>query len=439
MRRRRVLAGLALGAALALGSCERDDGRTEITVQRFFGECDAQYGRSTDLSAAEGECGIVTVLLNRFAAENPDIELDVNVVAWPGYAQLTAQSAAGDPPDLVTMHQSVIPDYQGRERLEPMDAVLREAGVDPASFTAAGARGVTKMGRIYGLPWDTIGGLAHVNTKLFAQAGLMQGGKPVFPNSPEEFFEHARKFKAATGKPYLIQSTVNDPATHTRNLYTYLLAQNAEFFPDGRHIRLRTPEARRVLELLRRVETEGLTTRNQDTPAANASFFNGEGGLYLTGTWMIGSFHQEAVTPGRPLYQSYAVLPYPPIFGRPSAYVDGHAWVMPKRDRTPEQRRALVRLLAFMAAHNFDWARTGHLPAYASIVESEAFKALPYRADIAPLAVIGSPLPAYVQRQGAIEGIVGEEVSTAVAGTKTAEQALTDAERRVNDLLSRLP
>jgi len=261
----------------------------------------------------------------------------------------------------------------------------------------------------------------------------------VMPRSPEELLGHGRRFRAATGKPYLIQSTVNDPATHTRNLYTYLLAQNADFFPDPRHSRLQTPEARRVVEFLRRIELEGVTTRNQDTPAANASFFNGEGGMYLTGTWMIGSFHQEAVTPGRPLYQSYAVLPYPPVFGRPAAYVDGHAWVMPKRERTPEQRRAVVRLLSFMAAHNFDWVRTGHLPAFAPIVESAAFKALPYRAQIAPLAVVGSPLPAYVQRQAAIEGVIGEEVSTAVAGTKTPEQALADAERRVNDLLSRLP
>jgi len=34
--------------------------------------------------------------------------------------------------------------------------------------------------------------------------------------------------------------------------------------------------------------------------------------------------------------------------------------------------------------------------------------------------------------------MVGDEVSSAVAGTKTTDQALRDAERRVDDLLSRL-
>jgi multiple sugar transport system substrate-binding protein len=429
------LAVLALLAGLVAG-CGSRDPRTEVDVQRFFGECGAAYGRQTDLSKAEGECGIVTTLLNRFGAENRDVRVDVNIVAWPGYPQLSAQMAAGDPPDLVTMHQSVIADYQSRGLLEPMDAILAQAGVRPEDFTPAGRRGVTKDGRLYGLPWDTVGGLFHVNTRLFAEAGLMQGSKPVLPRSAEELLAHARQFKARTGRPYLIQSQVNDPATHVRNLYSYLLAQDAVFFEDRKHIRLRTPEARRIVALFRALNAEGLSTTDQDNPAAIASFMNGQGGVFPTGTWMIGSFDESARTPGRPLYRSYAVFPYPRLFGRPAAFVDGHAWVMPKRERSPEQLRAIARLLGFVARHNLDWSRTGHLPAFQSVVESEAFRALPHRADIAPLAVFGTPLPDYVQRQAPIEGMVGEELAAAVSGQKPIDRALADAERRVNELLA---
>jgi multiple sugar transport system substrate-binding protein len=435
MIRRALLAFAALSAA----ACAPEDRRTELDVQRFFGECGAVYGRSTDVSKAEGECGIVTALFNRFRARNRDVKVDVNVVAWPGYAQLTAQIAAGDPPDLVTMHQGVMSDYASRGLLEPMEPILAQAGIRPEEFTAAARRGVTKNGRIYGLPWDTVGGLFHINTKLFEQAGLMRGGKPILPRSAEELLAHARRFKQATGKPYLIQSQVNDPATHVRNFYTYMLAQNAVMFPDPDHIRLRTPEAKRIVELFRRLNEERLSSRNQDNPAAIASFINGEGGVFPTGTWMIGGFEQDAQAPGRPLYQSYAVLPYPRLWGREAGFVDGHAWVMPKRERTPEQRAAIARLLRFMAQHNFDWTRTGHLPAFEAVVNSAAFKALPHRQDIAPLAQTGSPLPGYVRRQGPIEGIVGEELGAAVSGQKPVDRALADAERRVNELLSYMP
>ncbi|MBV8688012.1 MAG: extracellular solute-binding protein [Alphaproteobacteria bacterium] len=425
-------------AALALGSCARGDDRTHIYLQRFFGECGAEYGGSTDVAKAEGECGIMTALINRFNAENPDLSVDVNVVAWPGYPQLTAQMAARDPPDLVTMHEGVISDYAAKGLLEPVDAYLAQAGISIARFTEASRQGVTIGGRAYGLPWDTHGGLFHVNTALFAKAGLMKGGKPVLPNSAEELIAQARQFQQRTGKPYLLQSNVGDPAYAARNQYSYMMAQGAALFPDARHIRLDTAEGRRVGAFFRRINAERLGTLNMDTPAAIAAFVNGEGGIYPTGTWMIGSFQKEAETPGRPLYASYAVFPYPRLWGRPLEFVSGHAWVVPARQRSPRQRAAIARFFRFMAAHNFDWARTGHIPAFQAVLESAAFRALPHRADIAPLAAIGRPLPTNVQRQSAIEGIVGEEMAAASTGQKPVAAALASAERRVNELLSQV-
>ena len=412
--------------ALALGSCSEAEADNGIYLQRFFGECTAVYGSTTDLSKVEGECGIITTMINKFNAEHPETPVSQNVVAWPGYPQLTAQVAAKDPPDIVTMHSGVMSDYAAKGLIEPIEPYLREAGIDSASFTEASRKAVTLNGRIYGLPWDTHGGLFHVNLALFKQAGLMRGGKPILPQSADELLQHAR------------QSLVGDPAYQTRNMYTYLMAQDAVIFPDARHIRLRTPEARRIAAFFRQINVERLGTLNQDTPAAIAAFMNGEGGIYPTGTWMIGQFEAEANTPGRPLHNNYGVYPYPRLWGRHAEFVSGHVWVVPTRDRSPEQRAAMARFFRFMAGHNFDWARTGHLPAFRSVVDSPRFKALPHRQDIASLATIGQPLPGYVLRQSAIEGLVGEEMAAAVNGQKPIESALADAERRVNNLLAQV-
>ncbi len=426
----------ALLAMLALGSCARSDQKTHLYLQRFFGECGAEYGGTTDISKAEGECGIITAMIDRFNAENPDIRIDVNVVAWPGYPQLTAQVAARDPPDLVTMHEGVISDYASKGLVEPVDGYLRAAGISPDDFTEAAREGVTMYGHIYGLPWDTHGGLFHVNTALFAKAGLMRDGRPVLPNTADELIRQARQFEQRTGKPYLIQSNVGDPAFAARNLYTYMMALGAVLFPDAKHIRLNTPIGVQVASFFRRINAERLGTLNMDTPAAIAAFVSGQGGIYPTGTWMIGSFQQEATTPGRPLYKSYAVYPYPRLWGAHVEYVSGHAWVVPARKRTPQQREAIARFFRFMAAHNYDWARTGHIPAFKAVLNDPRFKALPHRGDIAPLASIGRPLPSYVLRQNAIEGLVGEEAAAAFTGQKSVPQALADAEQRVNVLLS---
>ncbi|HYJ81957.1 MAG TPA: extracellular solute-binding protein, partial [Allosphingosinicella sp.] len=341
-------------------------------------------------------------------------------------------------PDLVTMHTGVLSDYAAEGLLEPVEPYLARAGVAPASFTEASRQAVTVGGRVYGLPWDTHGGLFHVNTALFAKAGLIRDGRPVLPNSAGELIAQARQFQARTGKPYLIQSNVGDTAYAARNQYTYMMAQGSAIFPSPRRIALATPEGVRVAAFFRRINAERLGTRDMDTPAAIAAFVSGEGGIYPTGTWMIGSFEKEANTPGRPLYKSYAVFPYPRLWGQRIEYVGGHAWGVPARERSARQKEAIARFFRFMAAHNYDWARTGHIPAFQAVLDDPRFKALPHRSDIALLGEIGRPLPGRVRRQSAIEGLVGEEMAAASTGQKPVGQALKDAERRVNELLAEL-
>src|SRR2546430_2999446 len=111
-------------------------------------------------------------MIDKFNAENADIHIDVNVVAWPGYPQLSAQMAARDPPDLVTMHEGVISDYAAKGLVEAVDPYLKTAGISPDSFTPAARDGVTIGGHIYRLAWGPPGGPFHLHTGLFGRAGL---------------------------------------------------------------------------------------------------------------------------------------------------------------------------------------------------------------------------------------------------------------------------
>jgi multiple sugar transport system substrate-binding protein len=99
---------------------------------------------------------------------------------------------------------------------------------------------------------------------------------------------------------------------------------------------------------------------------------------------------------------------------------------------------AIARFLGHLAALNGDWARTGHLPSIRAVLEREEFNKLPHRAEIAAMAGTGRQLPGYVQRQSAIQGLIGEELEAAVAGIKPVDLALRDAERRVNELLAQI-
>jgi multiple sugar transport system substrate-binding protein len=431
---------IVLALALLLAACgSAKDERTTLTIQRFFGACEAEYGSATDIAKAEGECGIMTAIINRFEAENPDIRVVENIVFWPGYDQRTAQLASNDAPDLVTMHGSVISDYQARGLIQTMDAELPKIGVTPAAFTDAARAAVTIEGRVWGMPLDTWAPLWHINMNLFREAGLVRGGKPVLPRNPQELIAQAEQFKQRTGKPYFVQGAANEYAGYTRNFYTFVMQQNGDLFANPRKANFRTPEGAEAIRLFKQIYDRDLTTKNQDYSAAVSGFLRGDGGVFLVGTWMVGDFEAASQAKTGALAGGYAVVPYPQLYERDATFADGHSWVMPTNpERTPGEQAAALRFLKFFAAHEFDWSRTGHLPALQAVIDSSEWRALPHRDALARLATAGTPLPKGVRRQFPIETIVGQEAAAAISGAKPIPQALADMERRVNDILENL-
>ncbi len=126
------------------------------------------------------------------------------------------------------------------------------------------------------------------------------------------------------------------------------------------------------------------------------------------------------------------------IPARDVTYADGHSWVVPNAKRSVQKAAAIARLLRYLRDNDFQWSRTGHLPAYQDVIDSERWRALPHRAEIAKLVDTAESLPPGVQRQFTIQQIVSEEMESAITGQKPIDSALADAERRVNDLLFNL-
>lgn len=431
-----------LGAVSAAGMIYAGTASADVTlnVQRFFGACDAEFGTNTDVSKAVGECGIITSLINKFGADNPTIHVNVTTVEWPGYDQLTAQFASGDAPDIVTIHASVLSDYQSKGLLMPLDDLLAKEGITPDSFTDAARQGATKDGKIFGLPIDTWTMLYHYDLGLMKEAGLLNAdGTPMQPTSVDEALKFARQFKKKTGKPYYVMNFANEVALFTRDFYTFLDQQNSDFFADPTHIKVTTPEAKKVLEFYKTLYDEDLVTKGLDYASAINLFLAGGGGIQENGTWVVGDYDAQSKTEGTALNKGgYAVYPYPQLFASRVQYIDGHTWAVSQKDRSPEETEAIGKFLKFFADNDYEWSRTGHLPAYKAVIENAAFRALPHRDTILEIAKIGKPLPGTVQRQFAIQDIIGEEMNAAMSGQKDVDDALKDMEDRVNDLLANL-
>lgn len=436
---RSSILGLAVGACAIIPA--HAQGKTEITLARFFGSCEADYGKSTDVKAARGECGVITTLVNKFNATNQDgIVVKPQIVEWgPYYDQLTARMVARDVPTIAVMHQSSLGDFVSRKLVDPLDDGFKSVGIDTADFTDHARRGTIVDGKVYALPFDTWSWLWHINVNLMKKAGLTKAdGSPVIPTSPEELLAQARKFKQATGKAYFAWPTSGTVPTNTWTFLSMMLQQNTELFSAGAkpHINLHTPDAKRVLDLMSQLYAEGLVMPGLDSGAVNQAWFKGDVAVALTGTWRIDDFLAQSEKPESPAHNAYTVIPFPQLFAKRAAYADGHSWVMLKGGAKDEKtRKAALTFMKFLWDNDLEWARTGHLPANRTVIESAAFKALPMRSNIAVISTIGLTLPHAVPRQHAVQIGLSEELITMQLSKKPVAQVQDSAETRINKLL----
>ena len=439
MMRRYGLAALA--AALWCGPALAQ-GKTEITLARFFGACDADYGSSQEVEKARGECGVMTTLVNRFNATNTsNIVVKPQIIEWgPYYQQLTARIAARDIPTIAVMHTAQIGDFIRSRVVEPIDDDLKAAGIDVEDFTPHARKGVTLDGKIYALPWDTHSWLWHLNVGLFKAAGLVDDrGVPVVPKSVDELMAQAKIVKEKTGKPYFVMASVGpgDAANAARSFYTLLYTQGGTLFPNGYDkADFSTPEAKNAFEVFERLAKDGYITKGLDAAGGLGGFINGAGAVYLTGTWRIDDMLNAAQKGTNPL-KEYTARIFPNLYKQDVVWADNHSWVLMRGgSTTPQARKAAQVFLKYLYDNNFQWARGGgHLPMRSSLLAEYA--KLPERQNVIKITEIGRSIPNDVRRQFGFQALIGEEISNGINGNKPVAQALRDAQERGDQLLSR--
>ncbi len=433
----RALVALALGAGLGSAQAQQ---KTTITFARFFGACEADYGKVNDATKGHGECGIITALVNEFNATNKDgITVQPQIIEWgPYYDQISARMVSGDVPDVSVMHESVLGDFVARKLVEPLDDAFKQAGIDAAQFTDHGRNGVTVGGKIYALPYDTHAWLWHMNANLFKKAGLTNAdGSIQLPKSADDLLAQARKFKEATGKPYFAWPTVNETASPLRTLITLVAQQNGKLFPENRKIDLHSKEAMAALKLMDTLYKEGHIKPNLDYGLANQAFLGGEVGCVVVGTWTIDDFIASSEKADSPLHGGYQVYPFAKLYAKKAAWADGHSWVIFKGGaKDPAKRKAALTFMKFLFDRNFEWSRTGHLPTNKKVIESAEFQGLPFRKSIMEITSTGAAIPLTVPRQRALQDIVGEEIENMWLTNKPLETAAKDGEARTNKLLA---
>jgi multiple sugar transport system substrate-binding protein len=411
---------------------------TEITLFRFFGGCSDEYGSVTDLSKAVGECGIIQVLTNKFNAENKEgITVKTQTAEWGVYYdRLSATMAGGTPPDIAVMHRSVLPNFLARNLVQPLGKSFSEGGIDTADFIPVARDAVTSNGEIWALPFDVHALVWHVNADLFTKAGLVDAkGQPKMPTSPAELLQHAETMKAKTGKRYFAIPSASDPMP-TWQYLSWVWQQGGNIIDAEKKPQLESKESKEALRLLNSLYAAGHASIKNDYPGAQQAFLAGEAAVLVNGNWGVEIYDAQAKDPKTAL-KKYVVRDMPTLYGTDAVWSDSHMWVLPKQAKPdPAKQKAALAFLKFLNDHNFQWARTGHLPVRASVLKSAELQALPHRSEYTRTATIAKAVPA-IENQRAILDLLVNELNSTWLVNKKQEQALADAQRRATQILRR--
>ncbi|NLF74528.1 MAG: extracellular solute-binding protein [Chloroflexi bacterium] len=417
----------------------RTTAQENITIKfyRFFGGCTDEYAGVTDLSQAVGECGSIQVLTNKFNAENEygiTVETE-NVDWWTYYDRLTATFAGGEPPDIAVMHAGRMPGYVSRGMLRPLNDDFAAAGIDVSDIVPTTLAAVSFNDKIYALPWDTHAILWHLNVDLFAQAGLVDdAGNPILPTSADELLAQAKQMKEATGVNYLAVAATNDPMMY-RAFCIAIWQQGGDVLSeDLTKATLNTPEGLAAVELFKALFDAGYADPTLDYAGTGEAFLNGQAAVEINGTWVVDAYNAQAADPAVVL-KNYKVSDYPDLFGTPATLSDHHTWVVPVQPNPdPAKYEASMKFLKYLFDNNFEWAKTGHLPVRVSVLESAELAALPHRSEFLTTANIAREVPP-IEYQGAFQDITSEALQGIWLAGNAPDQALGDAEARINDLL----
>ncbi|WP_338900553.1 extracellular solute-binding protein [Streptomyces sp. TG1A-60] len=383
-----------------------------------------------------GDGANMTALVDAFAREHPEIDLEATQLQWgtPYYTKLGMAGAGGRAPEVAVLHLARLAGFGPGRLLDSFDLdLLRELGVRADQFPEDIFKRGSVGGQQYAIPLDTHPMVLYYNTDVCAKAGLLGDGRQLQPlRSAREFMDALRAAKEATGAPGLSAETTGPDCVTPWRLFATFYSQlgGTVLSADGKRLTLDDAKALEILEFMARLTADGLMVRRVDYPGSIGVFNAGKTAFHLNGEWEVSTFTTVELP--------FSMTRVPALFGRPTAQADCHSFVLPHQDgRSGGAKEAAHTFVAWMLEHSVDWAKGGHVPAYLPALTRPDYLELEpqsaYRSVIddvvldQPAWFAGSASPMWIQLGAVFSGVL--------TGSRTPSGALREARKRLRKLL----
>lgn len=237
---------------------------------------------------SDGEEGrVMQSLIDRYEAENPDIEIRLIEVPYSELNQrLRTMVAGGEPPALARITDPIAL----KDALLDLTPYLDDPEEFVNQFKPATIPYIYTDGKVVGVPVDMTANGVFYNKTFFDMAGIEVPGPGDEPWTWEEWVEVLKTVVAKSPARY---GMVFDFTPH--RFSTLIYQAGGRIFDEEGNVSLNTPEVVRAVEFFVQLHREGLMPESvwlgSENP--NTLFRAGIAAMHFSGNWMITNYRNE--------------------------------------------------------------------------------------------------------------------------------------------------
>lgn len=275
-------------------------------------------------------------IIAAFEAENPNINVEIQVVPWGNYwERLQTALAGGDAYDVFWMNGPNFPVYASRGVIMNMQDAVEADGIDMSNYPQALVDLYSYDGDVYGLPkdFDTIA--LYYNKDLFDAAGVEY---PTAEWTWDDLKAAADAIYAATGV-WGFASTTADQSGY----WNFVFSNGGDVITeDGSAVLIDEPATCDAIKYLYSFVADGSSPDGATQASADPAvqlFPSGAVAMVTAGSWMARTYADAEVN------IDVAPIPVSPATGEHATIIHGLANVAWANTAHPEEAQALVEFL----------------------------------------------------------------------------------------------
>ena len=379
------------------------------------------------LSGGDGD--IMKAMVEKFNAENPDINVEMLLIKNDEYyTKLQTAMMSGQSPDIAIIHASRLGEFAPEGLLVPLDEIAAQAGLDWNEYNQNRLSATIFDGKHMAIPHDTQMIAMFYNRALLADTGLLDAeGNLVFPTGKDELTAFLKTMKEKVPQDAMVISASTGGMMPYYVWYSLYVQAGGKLVDDAGKPTFNNEANRKVLQYIYDlVFVEQVWPQN--IKSGGEIFTAGKGVININGGWSTSTFEKNKDT------LDFGVAPFPQVFDKPGVWGESHTLVLPvQKNADPAKQLAAVKFADWLTDNGAMWAQAGHVPIKPAIMETEEFKALPYRSVYADSANYAFDIPATSYTTGMID-IISAQISALIAGQQDVDTCLATTQEKLDVL-----